>query len=113
MQNAEARDLYVLRITYHVISTSDMLPPLKVVGFLASSRSAGCRRSYVRSTSVYSVRVPPGQGEMLRIRRAWFSPDNQPARSRPRTFYPLVAFGAEPPKLNCKRARCEHLSIAD
>lgn len=43
----------------------DMVLPLKVGGLLASSRSARRSRSYVRSTSVLLLRVPPAKGEML------------------------------------------------
>src|SRR5262245_34586941 len=54
-----------------------MLAPLKVVGFLLRRGLPAVARSYVRSTGVYSLRVPPGEGEMLRIYQAWFSPDDQ------------------------------------
>src|SRR5215213_11397733 len=59
-------------------STRDMLPPLKVGGLLPSTRRANhVDWSYSPSRSVYSVRVPLGQGEMLRMCRTWFSPDDQ------------------------------------
>ncbi|GEM_PF-1591181 len=61
------------------------------------------------STGVYSVRVSLGQGEMLEDIGLGFHPTIQQHVLAPRVFYPTVGFPSEPPKLNLKHARCEHL----